>query len=263
MKKKSALLLLILALSVLTIGCQKNVVPNAESQNNNSNSEITAAENKMPAAQIKYANIEQNPEVTMEIEDMGMIKIELYPQVAPTTVENFISLVSGEFYNGLTFHRVIPGFVAQGGDPEGTGLGGPDYSIKGEFSSNGVENNISHKRGIVSMARSQKPDSAGSQFFIVTDDAAASSLDGNYAAFGKVVEGMDVVDKIVNLDVVRREVDEGLIQIVDGVPYCTDEEEYIKQMTECDRPVNPPVITSATVDTFGVEYDEPTKIVAQ
>ena len=138
-------------------------------------------------------NINKKPVVTIEMEDGGIIKLELYPSKAPETVNNFISLVNKGFYDGLFFHRTIPGFMAQGGDPEGTGMGGPGYSIKGEFSENGIDNNISHVRGIISMARSMAPDSAGSQFFIVTDDS--TFLDGQYASFGKVIEGLDVVHK--------------------------------------------------------------------
>ena len=125
---------------------------------------------------------------------MGDIKAELYPEIAPITVENFVKLAGSGFYNGLTFHRIIPGFMIQGGDPEGTGMGGPGYSIKGEFSTNGVPNNLIHTRGVLSMARSMMPDSAGSQFFIMHEDAP--HLDGQYAAFGKVIEGIEVVDKV-------------------------------------------------------------------
>jgi len=136
----------------------------------------------------------QKPIVTIEMESGGIIKAELYPDVAPITVENFISLIEKGFYNGLTFHRNIPGFVIQGGCPQGTGTGGPGYTIKGEFSSNGVENNLKHTRGVLSMARAMDPDSAGSQFFIMHADAP--HLDGDYAAFGMVTEGMDYVDSI-------------------------------------------------------------------
>ena len=136
----------------------------------------------------------QKPIVTIEMESGGIIKAELYPDVAPITVENFISLIEKGFYNGLTFHRNIPGFVIQGGCPQGTGTGGPGYTIKGEFSSNGVENNLKHTRGVLSMARAMDPDSAGSQFFIMHADAP--HLDGDYAAFGMVTEGMDYVDAI-------------------------------------------------------------------
>lgn len=135
-----------------------------------------------------------NPIVNIKIKDMGDIKAELYPEVAPITVENFVKLAGSGFYNGLTFHRIISGFMIQGGDPEGTGMGGPGYSIKGEFAANGVPNSLIHTRGVLSMARSMNPDSAGSQFFIMHEDAP--HLDGQYAAFGKVIEGIDVVDKV-------------------------------------------------------------------
>ena len=138
-----------------------------------------------------------NPIVTMRIKGMGDIKAELYPDVAPATVENFVKLAGSGFYNGLTFHRIIPGFMIQGGDPEGTGMGGPGYSIKGEFSTNGFPNPLNHTRGVLSMARSMMPDSAGSQFFIMHEDAP--HLDGSYAAFGKVIEGIEVVDKVASV----------------------------------------------------------------
>ena len=137
------------------------------------------------------------PVATIEVKNFGTIEAELYPNKAPNTVDNFISLANSGFYDGLTIHRIVKGFVLQGGDPKGTGTGGPGYMIKGEFSSNGVENDIKHEEGILSMARSQNPDSAGSQFFIVTKEAP--HLDGQYASFGKVIEGMDVVDKIANV----------------------------------------------------------------
>ena len=136
----------------------------------------------------------KNPIVTITMKDGGVIKVELYPDIAPITVDNVVSLVQKGFYNGLIFHRVIKGFMIQGGDPEGTGMGGPGYSIKGEFASNGVKNDLKHTKGVISMARSAMPDSAGSQFFIMHKDAP--HLDGEYAAFGKVIEGLDVVDKI-------------------------------------------------------------------
>ena len=139
-----------------------------------------------------------NPIVTFEMEDGGVIKAELYPEIAPNTVNNFLSLVNRGFYDGLIFHRVIPGFMIQGGDPEGTGMGGPGYRIKGEFKHNGFsKNNLKHTRGVLSMARAMNPNSAGSQFFIMHEDAP--HLDGQYAAFGKVVEGMDVVDEIASV----------------------------------------------------------------
>ena len=137
-----------------------------------------------------------NPIVTFEMSDGTAFKAELYPDIAPNTVNNFISLINSGFYNGLTFHRIIHGFMIQGGDPEGTGMGGPGYSIKGEFAANGVKNDLKHTRGVLSMARAMDPDSAGSQFFIMHQDAP--HLDGQYAAFGKVIEGMDVVDAIAD-----------------------------------------------------------------
>ena len=135
-----------------------------------------------------------NPIVTMTMEDGSVIRLELYPEIAPITVDNFVSLIKKGFYDGLIFHRVINGFMIQGGDPQGTGMGGPGYEIKGEFSSNGVKNDLKHERGVISMARSMRPDSAGSQFFIMHQDAP--HLDGQYAAFGKVIDGLDVVDAI-------------------------------------------------------------------
>lgn len=180
--------------------------------------------------------VTKKPLVTIEMEDGGIITIELYPSKAPETVNNFISLINKGFYDGLFFHRTIPGFMAQGGDPEGTGMGGPGYGIKGEFAENGVNNPISHVRGVISMARSSMPNSAGSQFFIVTDDS--TFLDGQYAAFGNVLDGMDVVDKIVKSRVITRS------------PFGGGK----------DRPVEPPVMKKVTVETYGVEYPEPTKM---
>ena len=168
----------------------------------------------------------QNPVVTITMKDGGVIKVELYPDKAPNTVNNFISLVNHKFYDGLIFHRVISGFMIQGGDPEGTGMGGPGYSIKGEFSQNRFNNDLKHERGVISMARSMMPDSAGSQFFIMHQDAP--HLDGAYAAFGKVIEGMDVVDRIADT--------------------ATD---------YSDRPREDQVMETVTVETFGQEYDEP------
>ena len=136
----------------------------------------------------------KNPIVTIKMADGGVMKLELYPDIAPKTVDNFVSLVEKKFYDGLIFHRVIKGFMIQGGDPEGTGMGGPGYSIPGEFSANGFENNLKHTEGVISMARSMDPDSAGSQFFIMHKNSP--HLDGSYAAFGKIIEGMEVVNKI-------------------------------------------------------------------
>ncbi|MFE8697470.1 peptidylprolyl isomerase [Cytobacillus sp. FJAT-53684] len=143
------------------------------------------------------STVKENPIVTISMENDEEIIIELYPKIAPNSVANFISLIEKGFYNGLIFHRVIPDFMIQGGDPAGNGSGGPDYSINGEFATNGFENNLKHERGVLSMARTQDPNSAGSQFFIMVEDA--SHLDGQYAAFGKVIEGMEVVDKIVSV----------------------------------------------------------------
>lgn len=168
----------------------------------------------------------QNPIVTIEMKTGDVIKAELYPEIAPNTVNNFISLISKGYYNGLIFHRVIKGFMIQGGCPEGTGTGGPGYSIAGEFAQNGFENNLSHTPGVLSMARSMMPDSAGSQFFIMHE--TSPHLDGSYAAFGKVIEGMDIVNKIA-----------------------TTNTDY------SDRPLEDQVMKSVTVDTFGVDYPEP------
>lgn len=220
----------------------------------------------------KYSNVEKNPVVTMEMENGDVVKMELYPKVAPTTVENFISLVESGFYDGLTFHRVIPIFMAQGGDPSGDGTGGPGYSIKGEFSENNFKNDITHEIGVVSMARAQDPDTAGSQFFIVTDENSYMSLDTMYAAFGKVIEGMDAVYTIVNSEVIRTALDADVESlIIDAnnilaqggeltVEHTQAIAKYYQQMREMDRPINPPVIKSMTVETFGYEYDEPEKI---
>ena len=171
----------------------------------------------------------QNPVVTFTMENGDVIKAELYPDIAPISVNNFISLINKSFYDGVIFHRVIKGFMIQGGDPEGTGFGGPGYSIKGEFSSNGVENNLKHTEGVLSMARSMAPDSAGSQFFIMHKNSP--HLDGSYAAFGKVIEGMENVNKIAETT--------------------TD---------YSDRPLEDQRIKTVTVETFGVEYPEPEKM---
>lgn len=138
-----------------------------------------------------------NPIVTIQMKDGGVMKAELYPEIAPETVKNFVDLASKGYYNGLIFHRVIPGFMIQGGDPEGTGMGGPGYKIKGEFTANGFRNDLKHTRGVLSMARAMDPNSAGSQFFIMHEDSP--HLDGQYAAFGKLIEGIEVVDKIASV----------------------------------------------------------------
>ena len=137
-----------------------------------------------------------NPIITIQMKDGGVMKAELYPEIAPATVKNFVDLAAKGFYNGLIFHRVIPGFMIQGGDPEGTGMGGPGYTIKGEFSANGFRNDLKHTRGVLSMARAYDPNSAGSQFFIMHENSP--HLDGQYAAFGKIIEGIEVVDKIAS-----------------------------------------------------------------
>ena len=170
-----------------------------------------------------------NPIVTIEMENGRVMKAELYPEIAPNTVNNFLSLVNSGYYDGLTFHRVIYGFMIQGGCPDGTGMGGPGYHIKGEFAANGVKNDLRHTEGVLSMARSMMPDSAGSQFFIM--HRAAPHLDGQYAAFGKVIEGLDVVDEIAGCD--------------------TD---------FSDKPLDPQVIKRMTAETFGEEYPSPEKL---
>ncbi len=170
-----------------------------------------------------------NPVVTIEMTDGSIIKAELYPEIAPQSAYNFISLAKQGYYDGLIFHRVINGFMIQGGDPTGTGMGGPGYCIKGEFSANGFQNDLNHTEGVLSMARAMDPDSAGSQFFIMHKDA--SYLDGQYAAFGKVIEGMDIVDRIA-----------------------TCETDFT------DRPRKEQKMAKVTVDTFGEEYPEPEKL---
>lgn len=167
-----------------------------------------------------------NPIVTIEMENGNIMKAELYPEIAPNTVNNFISLINKGFYDGVIFHRVIPGFMIQGGDPDGSGMGGPGYSIKGEFSSNGFKNDMKHDKGVLSMARTMAPNSAGSQFFLMV--AKAPHLDSQYAAFGKVIEGIEEADRIVS---VKRDYN--------------------------DKPKDAQVMKKVTVDTFGVEYPEP------
>lgn len=168
----------------------------------------------------------KNPIVTFELENGNTMKAELYPEVAPNTVRNFISLINHDFYEDITFHRVIPGFMVQAGCPEGTGTGGPGYGIKGEFSNNGFENNIKHEKGVLSMARTMVPDSAGSQFFIMAENSP--HLDREYAAFGKVIEGLEEVDRIVSVE-----------------------------RDASDKPREDQVIKKITVDTFGETYEEP------
>jgi len=169
-----------------------------------------------------------NPIVTIKMKNGDMIKAELYPEIAPNTVNNFVSLVKKGYYNGVIFHRVIPGFMIQGGDPQGSGMGGPGYSIKGEFTANGFKNDLKHARGVLSMARTMAPNSAGGQFFIMVEDSP--HLDRQYASFGMVTEGLEAVDKIVN-----------------------SKRDYN------DKPYEDQVMESVTIETFGVEYPEPEK----
>ena len=171
----------------------------------------------------------QNPVVTITMENGDVIKAELYPEIAPISVNNFISLINKNYYDGIIFHRVIRGFMIQGGDPTGTGMGGPGYSIKGEFAQNGVKNDLKHTEGVLSMARSMMPNSAGSQFFIM--HKTSPHLDGSYAAFGKVIEGLENVNKIANT-----------------------------RTDYSDRPIETQRIKTMTVETFGVEYPEPEKM---
>ena len=170
-----------------------------------------------------------NPIVTFEMENGKTMTAELYPEIAPNTVRNFVELVQQGFYNGLTFHRIIPGFMIQGGDPKGTGIGGPGYCIKGEFTANGFKNDLAHTRGVLSMARTMAPDTAGSQFFIVTDDSP--HLDGQYASFGKIISGMETADEIVN------------------TPHDFKDRPRVKQ-----------IMASVTVDTFGETYEPAEKL---
>ena len=213
--KKGVILVGISAMLIGLIGCTNNKTSNP---NNDEESEVSVE------------STEELPIATIKVKNFGTIKAELYPDKAPNTVNNFISLANSGFYDGLIFHRVIKGFMNQGGDPDGVGTGGPGYSIKGEFSSNGYTNNdLKHTAGVLSMARASNPDSAGSQFFIMAEDA--SYLDGEYAAFGKVIEGMDVVEEINSVK--------------------TDQN---------DKPLEDVVIESITVDTKGINYKEPEKI---
>jgi len=220
LKNKMLFLSVVIIITIMLVGCQ------AEGKNESNEANEASEENDVN--EVEQTSVE-HPIVTMTMENGGEVTIELYPEVAPNTVNNFISLVESEFYDGLIFHRVIPGFMIQGGDPEGNGMGGPGYSIKGEFSSNGFDNNLAHTRGVISMARSQHPDSAGSQFFIMTD--TASQLDGDYAAFGKVIAGMDVVDDIVE-----------------------------SERDKLDKPLEDQVIQAMKIDLAGYEATEPEKI---
>lgn len=210
--KKRLYQCIVLLLPLLLVGCGKKAAPEEDTMN------------------------AQNPIATITMEDGGVIKLELYPEIAPNTVKNFIHLANSGFYDGVIFHRVIEGFMIQGGDPDGRGTGGPGYRIKGEFSNNNHKNDLSHERGVISMARQGNPyfpasayNTAGSQFFIMHADS--DFLDGDYAAFGKVIEGMDVVDRIATTE-------------TDG----------------SDRPLEMQTMQSVRVDTFGVDYGEPDRI---
>lgn len=208
---------------------QQNSSTTGNTADETKNSEVTSqTSQEKPKIPAETEKSKKNPIVTIEMEDGQKITVELYPDIAPNTVKNFISLVKNGYYNGLIFHRVIPGFMIQGGSQDGTGSGGPGYSIKGEFSSNGFVNNLKHERGVISMARTNIPDSAGSQFFIMVE--VVSRLDAEYAAFGKVLTGMEEADKIVNV-----------------------------QRDPNDKPLTPQKMKKVTVDTFGVDYGEPEK----
>ena len=209
-------ILAIVTLVLAACGSDKN------STDNNGSGEVVTNENY-------EENVIENPIATITMESGDQIIIELMPKIAPNTVANFISLAQEGFYDGTIFHRVIPGFMVQGGDPTGTGMGGPEYAIAGEFSSNGFENLLAHERGVVSMARAQNPDSAGSQFFIMVE--TATHLDGEYAAFGKVTQGMDVVDRIVSVE-----------------------------RNANDKPLQEQKMKSVVVDTKGFTYPKPITI---
>ncbi|WP_422660073.1 peptidylprolyl isomerase [Paenibacillus sp. EC2-1] len=234
MKQKNKLMLVLVSMMTLLLilsGCGQDENRNASDNNSNASGTSTTEtpSTEEPAAKKVVPDPEaSHPIVTIEMDSGKTIKLELYPEVAPNTVNNFISLVKKGFYDGVIFHRVIPGFMIQGGDPDGTGAGGPDYSIAGEFTSNGFQNDLKHTRGVLSMARTGEPDSAGSQFFIMHADSP--SLDTQYAAFGKVIEGIEVVDEIAALP--------------------TDAN---------DRPDPLPTMKKVTVDTLGKEYPEPEK----
>lgn len=217
MKHKLLFLLFTIIFISMMAGCGN------QSENQSTKNEVTEEVSNYSS------NVKENPIVTITMENDEKILIELYPEIAPNTVANFISLIEDGFYDGLIFHRVIPGFMIQGGDPNGTGTGGPGYSIEGEFSSNGFENNLAHEKGVISMARTMDPNSAGSQFFIMAENSP--HLDGEYAAFGQVTEGLEVVDKIVSVE-----------------------------RDNADKPLEDQVMKSVVVDTKGFDYPEPKKI---
>ena len=216
------ILVTIIMTSLILVGCGTS-----KSTTNKTEEKDTTSSSESSDTNSSEAN-KSLPLATITVEGYGVIEAELYPEIAPNTVNNFIDLSNKGFYNNLKFHRIIKDFMIQGGDPKGNGTGGPGYSIEGEFTSNGFANSLKHTKGILSMARAQDPNSAGSQFFIMTKEA--SQLDGNYAAFGKVISGLDVIDKIENVK--------------------TDSN---------DKPKEDVVIKSITVDTKGVTYKEPNK----
>ncbi|CAM3506520.1 peptidylprolyl isomerase [Paenibacillus lupini] len=231
------LVLLTAAVLVVIAGCgggsKTSTNTNNTSGSNASNATATPTPESTKAPKPdKLLGSEKHPVVTVEMDNGKTFKVELYPEIAPNTVNNFVSLVQKGFYDGTIFHRVIPGFMIQGGDPEGTGMGGPGYAIKGEFTSNDFQNDLLHTRGVISMARSGDPDSGGSQFFVMVADAP--SLDGEYASFGEVIEGMETVDEIVNQETLKT--------------------------GEGSTPVKPMAIKKATVDLKGLTFAEPEKV---
>lgn len=246
MKNKKIIFILIAIILVIAIAVSAVLIIKSQNDDESKETETVetpTVETETPELEEKNdeeeSKMKKNPVVTMKIKDYGTVKIELYPDIAPNTVKNFISLVKEGYYDGLIFHRIIDGFMAQGGDKEGTGSGETEFTIPGEFEINGFKNTLKHEKGVISMARADytqigKPtegyNSAFSQFFIMFEDT--SSLDGMYAAFGKVIEGMDVIDALADVE--------------------------IKAGT--DRPVNPPVIESMTVDTFEIDYGEPERL---
>lgn len=229
MRKYAYLFISLIVLAAVLTACGGQSNDDQTNENEEQATEQADESNEEANEEEQVTPTGDNPIVTMMMENGGEVQMELYPDIAPNTVNNFISLVEDGFYDGLIFHRVISGFMIQGGDPEGAGTGGPGYAIKGEFSSNDFENNLEHDRGVLSMARSMEPDSAGSQFFIITDPSP--HLDGDYAAFGKVIEGMEVVDEIVSAE-----------------------------RDNADKPLEDQVIESMTVELNGYEAQEPEKI---
>lgn len=238
-KRLGVTLLLMLVLLIVASGCGAGKSNSGGNSLGSGGSAATNAPTKAPEEEgPALLSPDKHPVVTIELSNGKTVKLELYPEVAPNTVNNFISLVQKGFYDGLTFHRVIPGFMVQGGDPEGTGAGGPGYSIAGEFTENGFENKLKHTRGVLSMARASDPDSAGSQFFIMVEDYP--SLDNKYASFGKVMEGMEAVDEIVNQ---TRDANDKPLPTTD----------------ENGNSIAPITMKKLTVDTRSMTFEEPKK----